>query len=199
MQLVVDRFEVFAGALLQPASGALTDAEFLALCERYPDYRLETTAAGDILIMPPAHPRTGQRNAIITHQLVGWSLQDGTGEAFDSSSGFFLPNGARRSPDAAWISHQRMQAATNDAALWHVTPEFVIELKSASDRLDVLRAKMREWTSNGVMLGWLIIPDTKTVEIFRADGSITVLSDVQEVHGEGPVATLTLKLERVWA
>ena len=198
MQLMVDQFETFAGAVLQPANTPLTDAQFLALCAHYPDYRIETTAQGDIIIMPPAHPRTGQRNAAITHQLVAWTEQDGRGEAFDSSAGFFLKNGARRSPDSAWVSHQRLKDLQDDAAMWHVTPEFVIELKSASDRLEILRAKMREWTTYGAVLAWLINPEDRSVEIYRADGSVEEVTEPAEVAGEGPVQGFVLRLERIW-
>jgi len=198
MQLVIDQFEMFVGAVLQPVDSPLTDARFLALCARYPDYRIETAAEGDIIIMPPAHPRTGQRNAAITHQLVAWTEADGRGEAFDSSAGFFLKNGARRSPDSAWISRERLKGLEDDAAMWHVTPEFVIELKSASDRLETLRAKMREWTANGAVLAWLIIPETRSVEVYRADGSVKELNELAEVSGEGPVEGFVLRLDRIW-
>ena len=143
MQLLVDQFEKFAGAVLQPASAPLTDAQFPELCAQYPDYRIETTAEGDILILSPAHPRTGQRNAAITSQLFAWTEEDGRGEAFDSSAGFFRRNGARRSPDSAWVFRDQLSGLADDAAMWHVTPEFVIELKSASDRIGTLRAKMQ--------------------------------------------------------
>jgi len=198
MQLLVDQFEKFTAAVLQPAATPLSDAQFLALCSQYPDFRIETTAEGDILIMPPAHPRTGQRNAAITHQLFAWNERDGRGEAFDSSAGFFLKNGARRSPDSAWISRERLRGVADDAAMWFVTPEFVIELKSASDRLETLRAKMREWTSNGVLLTWLINPETRTVEIYRADGSTELLAACSEVTGEGQVQEFVLQLGRIW-
>jgi Uma2 family endonuclease len=198
MQLLVDQFEKFSGAVLHPASGPLTDAQFLALSEQYPDCRVETTADGDILIMPPAHPRTGQRNAAITHQLFGWAEKDGRGEAFDSSAGFFLNNGARRSPDSAWVSHERLRGLNDDSAMWHVTPEFVIELKSASDRLETLRAKMREWAANGVELGWLINPESCTVEVYRRDGSAQVLTKPSAVEGDGPVEGFVLNAERIW-
>ena len=198
MRLVVEQFETFAGVVLQSASTPLNDVDFLELCAKYPDYRIETTAEGDIVIMPPAHPRTGQRNAAITHQLYAWSEQDGRGEAFDSSSGFFLRNGARRSPDSAWVSRDRLRDAHSDAAMWHVTPEFVVELRSASDRVATLRAKMREWIANGVIVAWLIIPETRVVEIYRSGGSVETLTDVSEVAGEGPVHGFVLKLDRIW-
>ena len=153
-------------------ASALTYGQFFALCAQYPDDRIETTADGDILIQPPAHPRTGQRNAAITHQLFAWTEQDARGEAFDSSAGFFLKNGARLSPDSAWVSRGRLAGLADDAAMWHVTPEFVIELRSASDCVKNLRAKMREWTANGAVLAWLIVPETRSVEIYRANGSV---------------------------
>ena len=198
MQLLVEQFERFAGAVLQPAIAALTDAQFLELCAKYPDFRVETSAEGDLVIMPPVHPRTGQRNAAITYQLFAWTEQDGRGEAFDSSAGFFLRNGARRSPDSAWVSHERLKGLEDDAAMWHVTPEFVIELKSASDRLGTLRAKMREWTAHGAMLAWLIVPETRSVEIYRADGSVEVVAEPAEVLGEGSVRGFALRLDRIW-
>jgi Uma2 family endonuclease len=199
MQLLVDQFEKFSGVLLQPANSPVTDAEFFALCAQYPDYRLETTAEGDILIMPPAHPRTGQRNAAITYQLFAWTEKDGRGEAFDSSAGFFLRNGARRSPDSAWVSRAQLKGLADEAALWHVTPEFVIELKSASDRPDTLRAKMQEWIANGVALAWLIIPETRTVEVYRTLEPVQVIKNATEVQGEGAVSGFVLRLERIWA
>jgi Uma2 family endonuclease len=198
MQLLVNQFEDLARVVLQPISASLTDDEFLAFCGQYPDCRVETTAEGDILILPPAHPRTGQRNAAITYQLFAWAEEDGRGEAFDSSAGFFLKNGARRSPDSAWISRDRLTGLADEAAMWRVTPEFVIELKSASDRLETVRAKMREWTINGAVLAWLIIPETRTVEIYRADGSMDILQGPSEVRGEGPVDGFLLRLERIW-
>lgn len=198
MDLVVDDFETLAGVVLQPATRPLTDEEFLDLCERYPDCRVENTAEGDIIIMPPAHPRTGQRNARITQQLGTWADLDGRGQAYDSSTGFFLRNGARRSPDAAWVSNDRLRGIMNDAAMWHVTPEFVIELKSASDRTNTLRSKMHEWIENGVELGWLIIPETRTVEIYSAGGQVTILDSPAHVDSEGPVEGFRLDLKRIF-
>ncbi len=197
MQLLVEQFETFAGAVLQPGQALLSDEQFLSLCSRYPDYRIESTAEGDVLIMPPAHPRTGQRNAAITSQLFHWAERDGRGEAFDSSAGFFLANGARRSPDSAWASHERLRGL-DDAAMWHATPEFVIELKSATDRLPVLRQKMREWVANGVELAWLVVPEGRKVEIYRADGTVEERVGVPEIAGEGAVAGFVLRLERIW-
>ncbi len=199
MQLQVDHFEKFAGIILQPESRPLTDEEFIALCEQHPDYRVESSAEGDVIIMPPASPRTGRRNARITTQLSVWAQQDARGDVFDSSTCFFLRNGARRSPDSAWIAHDRLQNLPDDDALWRVIPNFIIELKSKSDRVNALRAKMHEWIANGISLGWLIIPETRTVEIYRADGSVEELVAVSEVKGEGPISGFTLPLDSIWA
>ena len=198
MQFVVDNIEAFAGLVLQPEGGPLTDEQFLALCERYRDYRIESTAEGDIIIEPPAHPKTGRRNAVITSQLVVWAEEDGRGEAYDSSAGFFLVSGARRSADSAWVSKERMQGLEDDDAMWHATPEFVIELRSKSDRIKTLRAKMQEWIANGASLAWLIDPKERTVEIYRSGAAPEILRDPVEVAGEGPVAGFVLKMARVW-
>ena len=175
----------------------LSDQQFIELCNGFPDHRVESTG-GEILILPPAHPRTGQRIAAITYQLFAWTEADGRGEAFDSSAGFFLTNGARRSPDSAWISRERLANLADEAAMWRVTPEFVIELKSASDRLETVRAKMREWTANGVLLAWLIIPETRSVEIYRAEGPVETISNAMQIEGEGPVEDFVLRLSRIW-
>jgi Uma2 family endonuclease len=198
MQLVVDKFETLHGVVIQPEAGPITDEQFFAQCERYPDYRIETSADGDVIIMPPTHPRTGNRNFWINTQLGVWAGQNGRGEGFDSSTGFFLPNGARRSADCAWVSKERLGALSDDDALWHTTPEFVIELGSGSDRLRTLRAKMQEWIANGVSLAWLIDPEERTVEIYRAGAAPEVLTEPAEVVGEGPVAGFVLKMARVW-
>ncbi len=198
MQFVVDNIETFAGVVLQPEAGPLTDEQFLELCEQYPDYRIESTAEGDIIIMPPAHPRTGRRNAAITRQLDTWAETDGRGEAYDSSAGFFLINGARRSADSTWVSKERLKGLKSHEAIWHVTPDFVMELRSDSDRMKALREKMLEWMANGVSLGWLINPKDRTVEIYRAGSATETLIEPAEVHGEGPVAGFVLTMARVW-
>ena len=199
MQLIEDDIGWNSVVVLQPELGPLTDEQFLALCEKYPDRRIESTAEGDLILMPPAHPRTGHRNAILTHQLVEWAKNDDRGVPFDSSCGFFLANGARRSADAAWVSRDRLSGLQDDAALWHVTPEFVIELKSSSDRLRVLREKMKEWIANGVSLGWLLNPEDRSVEVYRADGSVERFESPGEIRGEGAVAGFVLVLDRIWS
>lgn len=96
------------------------------------------------------------------------------------------------------MSHERLKGLADDAAIWYVTPEFIIELKSAPDRLLTLRAKMREWTSHGVLLAWMINPETRTAEIYRADGSMEEIVAPAELVGEGPVQGFVLHLDRIW-
>jgi Uma2 family endonuclease len=198
VELLVEEFEMLSSVVLQPLR-RMTDGEFLALCERHPDCRMESTTDGEVIIMPPANPQTGARNQEIGGQLWWWG-RERAGRSFDSSSGFFLRNGARRSPDAAWASGDRLAGLASEPQFWHISPNFVIELKSTSDRLGTLRSKMREWVDNGVDLAWLIVPETRTVEIYRVgEAESTVLEGPQEVRGEGAVEGFVLQLERVWA
>lgn len=170
----------------------LTDEGFQEFCERYPEYRLEYTAEGDLIIMPFTDPETGVRNSQITRQLGNWAEAHG-GFVTDSSAGFVLPNGARRSPDAAWLSPERYRQGQRTC------PEFVIELRSSSDRLRQLKAKMEEWIENGAVLGWLIDPANRTVWIYRAgQAEPQELHDAARIEGEGPVAGFALDLSRIW-
>jgi Uma2 family endonuclease len=126
--------------------------------------------------------------------------QDQRGVAFDSSTGWRLPNGARRSPDAAWILKERIK--TMDSAcfsgFWHICPDFVIELRSESDKLRILRNKMAEWLANGAQLGWLIDPETRTVEIYRPGYEPETRAAISTLSGEGPVEGFALDLAPVW-
>ncbi|MDZ4802230.1 MAG: Uma2 family endonuclease [Bryobacteraceae bacterium] len=182
------------------APAPMTDEQFLAFCEKYPDDRIEMTAEGDILIMPPAGFDSGLQNNRISMQLIAWADADGRGAATDSSTGFVLPNGARRSPDASWTRFERIDGlgpgATRGFA--HLVPDFAIELRSPSDRLPALRRKMLEYIANGAQLGWLIDPQRRTVEIYRPDREPEILVDPQSVAGEGPVEGFRLNLARVW-
>ncbi len=170
----------------------ITDEQFQDFCEQYADYRLEYTVEGELLIMPPTDPETGVRNAIITEELSRWARANGRGFATDSSAGFKLPSGARLAPDAAWISRDRF-------ARKPICPEFVIELVSPSDKLKKVQAKMREWVSNGVELGWMIDPRTQSVTIYRPNRDSEVLAGAASVVGEGPIAGFVLDLTAIWA
>src|SRR5687768_16040516 len=130
---------------------------------------MERLASGHVIIMPPAHSRSGRRNIRIATQLDVWALRDGTGIAFDSSTGFDLANGATRSPDAAWVLRSRIAALSPEEQeeFLPLSPDFVVELRSRSDRLQDLQEKMREYIDNGTRLGWLIDPKDRRAYIFR--------------------------------
>ena len=198
MQLVVEDFEAYAPVILQ--SSPMSDAEFVKFCERYPDCRIECTADGEIIIMPPNFTKGSYRNSLITTQLCNWTEADGRGWAFDSSGGFVLPNGARRSPDSSWVSKARVARLPEEhlEGFFRLCPEFVVELRSATDRLDKLQAKMTEWIDNGAELGWLIDPRSRSVWIYRRGRTAERLEGPERLRGEGPVEGFELDLRRVW-
>ena len=168
---------------------AMGDEEFDAYCQRYAGCRLESTAEGDIIIQPPTGAETGFRNTSIGRQLANWA-ENTRGYVSDSSSGFKLPGGARRSPDAAWISRDRFRNGQR--------PEFIVELLSPTDRPRVVREKMYEWIENGVEPGWMINARTRSVAIFRPGQEPEIRTAIQEIAGEGPVAGFVLDLRPVW-
>jgi Uma2 family endonuclease len=177
----------------------LTEAEWISFCQRYADFRLEYTAEGNLLIMPGTEPNTGRRNAKITTQLGIWVEENGTGEAFDSSTSFLLPSGARRQPDAAWLTNEKDELIRNASSRYpEVVPDFIIELISPSDRRRESEEKMAEWIDAGVTLAWLIDPIKKTVAIYRADGSRETVLNPSTISGEGALASFTLNLDRIW-
>jgi Uma2 family endonuclease len=153
-----------------------------------------------LIIMPPAHWFTAARGGEIFRQLGNWAIIRGGGLAVDASGGFRLPDGARLSADAAWISRGSIEGAklSGRDRTWLLCPEFIVELRSQDDRLTVLRRKMREWIENGVQLGWLVDPERRAVEIYRTGEDPRILIGVDTVEGEGPVAGFTLDLKRVW-
>jgi len=178
----------------------MTDEEFVSFCAEHPDLIFEMTAEGELIVMPPTYSDTGASNSEVAGELFNWAKNDRRGIVCDSSTGFVLPNGARRSPDASWTLKSRVQqlGRSKRKSFWHLCPDFVIEVKSESDRLKALRNKMREYLEQGAQLGWLIDPEAKTVEIFRASGEAIVLSGIGQVEGEGPVAGFVLDLRAVW-
>ncbi len=170
----------------------LTDAEFREYCEEYADCRLEYTAEGELIILPPTDPQTSFRNTKITFQVEAWSRRSRKGMVADSSGGFILPNGARRSPDAAWISRERCRNGRNTC------PEFVIELVSPFDRLKQVHAKMLEWIANGAELGWMINPRDESVTIYRLGQEPEIRTGITDVAGEGPVEGFLMDLQPIW-
>jgi Uma2 family endonuclease len=184
---------------LKPALD-LTDEQFWQICAANRDLKFERSAAGELIIMPPTGGTTGNRNGRLNQQIFNWSDVDDTGIAFDSSTGFKLPNGADRSPDAAWVGKERWDALTTEQQERFVPlcPDFVVEILSPSDSLKATQAKMREYMENGSQLGLLINRKLKQVEIYRPDQSVEVLDNPQTVSGEPLLRGFNLKIESIW-
>jgi Uma2 family endonuclease len=176
----------------------LTDEQFFQLCLNNRDLRLERTAEGELIIMPPTGWESGNRNARLTQRVGNWADADGTGLAFDSSTGFILPNRASRSPDAAWVRCERIEALNpNPDRFLPLAPDFVVELRSASDSLTTTQNKMQEYIANGVRLGWLIDPQNQRVEIYRQGREIEVLQSPTSLSGEDVLPGFVLDLDRI--
>ncbi len=177
----------------------MTDEEFAALVAEHPDLLFEMSADGELIVTPPNYSTTGARNARIVAQLFNWAERDQRGTAFDSSAGFVLPNGARRSPDASWVLNQRIGVDDRSREGYlHLCPDFVIELRSDSDRLRLLRQKMEEYIDNGAQLAWLIDPQRQAVEIFHKGRAPEIREGIAMVDAEGPVRGFALELQRIW-
>jgi Uma2 family endonuclease len=179
----------------------MTDEEFTEFCAEHPDLNFEMTAEGEIIVMAPTHFYTGASNSEIGAQLHDWARKDGRGVDCDSSTGFVLPNGARRSPDASWTLKSRidnMAPRRERKSFLHLCPDFVIELRSDTDRLRPLQKKMREYLENGAQLGWLIDTENRSVEIYRPGGLVETHTAIDSIAADGPVAGFVLNLTSVW-
>ncbi len=183
-----------------PQTWKMSQEQFAELAQINQDVRLELTAKGELIIMPPTGGETGSKNFDLTGQLWLWNRQKRLGKAFDSSTGFVLPNGANRSPDASWIRMERWEALTPEQRkkLLPLCPDFAVELVSESDRLSQIQEKMQEYLENGLRLGWLIDPRTKIVEIYRPNQAVEVLEFPLTLSGEDVLADFTLSLAEIW-
>lgn len=178
----------------------MTDDEFEQFCRRNPDMQIELTETGELLVMPPTGGRTGIRNFSLIVEFGKWAEKNGKGFSFDSSTVFLLPNGAKRSPDLAWIKRERWENLTEEEQekFPPLCPDFVVELRSPSDSLAVLQAKMREYIENGAALGWLIDPSEKKVYVYRPEREAEVLENPQTVSGEPLLKDFNLNLKKIW-
>lgn len=179
----------------------VTLEQFAALAVANRDLRLERTAQGELIVNPPAGWETGERNRSLIGQLDRWYEEsDDSGKAFDCSTGFILPNGAIRAPDASWVSQASWQALTPEqkGTFANICPDFAVELRSSSDSLKSLQEKMREYIDNGAKLGWLIDPQHRKVEIYRPGSATEVLENPVELSGEPILPGFVLNLRRVW-
>jgi Uma2 family endonuclease len=158
------------------------------------------TAQKVIIVMAPTNSKTGMRNAEINYQLLNWAKRDGRGVVFDSSTGFTLPNGAKRSPDASWILRARWDALKPEEqeVFAPICPDFVIELWSPSDTLPELRSKLDEYIANGAKLGFLIYPPKWQVHIYRSGQTVECLDQPQSVSGDPELPGFVLDLTEIW-
>jgi len=178
----------------------LTEEKFFQLCQKNRDLRFERSAQGDITIMAPEGSDTGMRSSGINGYLWLWNQNKKLGFTFGSSTGFILPNGAMRSPDASWILKERWEALTSEqqSKFAPICPDFVVELMSQSDSLSVTQAKMQEYQDNGARLGWLINRKDRQVEIYRMGQSVEILQSPIALSGETVLPEFVLELASIW-
>lgn len=178
----------------------MDDDRYFDFCQQNPKLRIERTAEGKIVIMPPVGFDSQDQEFQVGRQLGDWADKDGRGRACGPTAEFILPNRAGRAPDASWVSYSQLRKLTEDerSKFPHLCPEFIIEVKSPSDRTKALKAKMREWLENGVQLAWLIDGRTRTVTIYRPGREPEELADPAVVVGEGPIKGFRLKMSKVW-
>ncbi len=183
-----------------PQTLKVTQEQFEQLAIANGDVRLERSATGELITMPPTGGNTGKRNIDLEGQLWFWNRQTGLGVAFNSSTAFKLPNSANRSPDAAWMSKEKWDALTPEQqeTFPPLCPNFVIELRSKSDNTEPLHKKMREFLDNGLLLGWLIDAKNKRVEIYRQNKELEVLESPLTLSGEEVLPGFVLDLEVVF-
>ncbi len=193
----LDGFRINFGRALKK----FDDEQFFDFCENNPELRIERNRKGEISVMPPTFSETGGKNFNLAIEFGIWAKKDGTGKGFDSSTGFVLPNGAIRSPDLSWIKLEKWNALTKErrAKFAHVCPDFVVELRSESDSLKKLQAKMNEYIENGAALGWLIDAGAKRrVYVYRPNAEVEILENPETVSGEPLLKGFTLNLKEIW-
>ncbi len=179
----------------------MDDDDLFEFCRQNADLRIERTREGELIVMPPTGGETGNRNFQLAARLAHWTDANGTGVGFDSSTGFILPNRAQRAPDAAWITKERWAALPKKhrEKFPPIAPDFVIELRSPSDDLRDVVAKMEEWIDNGVRLGWLIDPFERRVHVYRPTIDPEVLVEPATVEGDPVLPGFVLRIDDLWA
>lgn len=196
----LQNLEEFMGQRFSFFVGELSDKQFELLCSKNRDFRIEQTAEGELIIMPPTLPDSGWRNNDLSTDVTVWNRKSKTGIVFDSSTYFTLPNGARRSPDVTWMRREKWDSLTPQQrkTVSRIVPDFVIELRSSTDTLKSLQAKMHEYIQNGVKLGWLIDPKNRKVHIYRANGEVEVLENPEKLSGEDVLVGFELNVQEIF-
>ncbi|HLF84564.1 MAG TPA: Uma2 family endonuclease [Blastocatellia bacterium] len=181
---------------LGPLKSLMSDDEFFEFCSRNRDLRIEMTKEGEMIIMLPVGSEGGHREFNLTAEFAAWAKTDGTGIGFSSSTGFKLPNGAKRSPDLSWIRLERWNAIPKKQRkkFAPICPDFVVELRSETDKLGALKAKLKEYIENGAQLGWLIDPIEKRVHIYRPNAEVETLEHPTSLSEEPLLKGLSLNL-----
>jgi len=184
-----------------PKTLHVTDDQFIAFVQANPDLKLERTATGELIVMSPTGSESGNRNSELTADVTLWNRQARLGKVFDSSTGFRLPNGATRAPDVAWVKQECWDALTPEQrqGFAPLCPDFVIELMSKTDEVAILQDKMQEYMENGCRLGWLIMPQTQTVAIYRQGLESETISFTQKLSGESILPGFELDLQALFA
>lgn len=178
----------------------MDEEQFFEFCQLNRDWRIERSAEGDLEVMVPTGGETSDRNAEITTQLRLWAKRDGRGITFDSNGGFVLPNGAMRSPDASWVRREQLAPLTAEQKqrFLPLCPDFVIELRSPSDPLAIIEAKMREYVENGARLGWLLDPLERKAHVYRPGEPVRVRDNPDGLYGDPVLSGFVLDLKPIW-
>jgi Uma2 family endonuclease len=194
-QVETDRFLLHLRPVIE-----LTDDQLFELCQINQELWIERTAEGDLVIMPPEGWETSSRSANLVTLLTQWAWQDSTGVTSGSSGGFILPNGAMRAPDAAWMLRSRLDSLTAEQKqkFLPLCPDFVVEIRSPSDRLSTVQAKMQEYIDNGARLGWLIDSGSRVVYVYRPNQPVERLENPAAISGDPVLPGFALDLQRIW-
>jgi Uma2 family endonuclease len=194
-QIEPDRFVLHLRPVIK-----LTDDQLFELCQINQELWIERTAEGDLVIMPPEGGETNNRTITLVTSLTQWAGQDGTGVTFGSSGGFMLPNGAMRAPDAAWVLRSRLAPLTPEQKqkFLPLCPDFVVEIRSPSDRLNTVQAKMQEYLDNGARLGWLVDAANRAVYVYRPNQPAERLDNPSTISGEPVLPGFLLGLQKIW-
>jgi Uma2 family endonuclease len=178
----------------------LSDTELLAFCEANKGLKIESDADGSITVMTPAGPESSRLNQLLSGELMVWANRAGNGIVFGPDLGIRFPDRVMRGPDVAWLSMGRWNALdrSSRATFLDFCPEFIVELRSPSDRVSAVEAKMEFWMSRGAQLAWLIDPTRKLAMIYHPDREPETLLAPEFLEGEGPIQGFRLEMGEFW-